>query len=89
MFKRFIGYWLKIVNMQDHRYKKCYLMLICYDEAGDSNWASTIRHFYVQTDSVTFGQTKGQKISIETQRPVLTKVARAYMFELQINFIYV
>lgn len=86
MIKRCIGYWLKIVNMQEHRYvKKCYLMLKCYDEAGDSNWASTIRKLLCTNGFGYVWENQGtenvNRFLVLTQRPILTKVARAYMFE--------
>ena len=41
-----IRYWLKIINMDDKRLpKKCYKMLVEYDNKGKVNWVTNIRRF--------------------------------------------
>ena len=43
--KRCIQYWLRIMNMPDHRYvKQCYVMLKYYDSIGCVNWVTKVKH---------------------------------------------
>ena len=43
--KRCIKYWIKILNMQDHRLvKKCYLLLFNMDIQGQTNWVTDIKY---------------------------------------------
>ena len=43
--KRCIQYWMRIMNMPDHRYvKQCYVMLKYYDSIGCVNWVTKVKH---------------------------------------------
>ena len=46
--KRCLKYWLRLLNMPGHRYvKRCYDMLVHYDNLGYTNWVSDVRvHLY-------------------------------------------
>ena len=42
--KRVLKYWIKILHMQNDRYvKKCYNMMLHYDNFGCTNWVSNVK----------------------------------------------
>ncbi len=47
---KIIKYWLRLLNMPNHRYpKKCYNMMVLYDTNGKTNWVSNLRKLLCNT----------------------------------------
>lgn len=53
---RCLNYWIKILQMENHRYpKQCYFMLKRLDETGKITWASHIKEMLFSLGSVMYG----------------------------------
>ena len=65
--KRVLKYWIQILHnyAKDRYVKKCYNMMLHYDNIGCTNWVSNVKKkFYMKMDLDTYGKIKMYKMKM-------------------------